>query len=190
MRLIKSRILLIIVFILTAFVFASCTEADSKKSDATKEHETTIVAVDYNNNDSISDYLHSLYYLYDTGKNNNSSKYPSLDHLQYLYFVEQEGFYHCGLLVDYINGKVICDRQASLITYYPENPEILRGLNDQDIINIKELLENQDITNWKFDYDGSGGESYGEWEGFWVISLAYDDGSIFQTRGEGDYEAG
>ena len=189
----KIRFIIILLAVSTGIcVFSACGNPDSKKSDASNQHETTIVVVDYNNHDSISDYLYSLYYLYDNEKNNNSSEYPSLDHLQYLYFVEQKGIYHSGLLIDYVNNKVICDSHSTLITHYPKNPEILRDLNEQDISNIKELSEKQDITNWKFSYDGTGGESYsdGNWEGFWIISLAFDDGSIFQTSGKGNYDTG
>jgi len=167
--------------------------ASYSKTETTPEYpdmqHMPIETVDYENSKSVGKYLYSLRGLGDS-KTNNQSEYPSLEHLQYLYFHEQKGFYNCSVLVDYSHNKFIYDYEKNLVMHYLYVPENIRELNEKDIAGIESLLVTQDIFNWPGDFDGTGGEIYGEYEGFWNFSLLFDDGSAFVTSGQGDYEVG
>lgn len=121
---------------------------------------------------------------------NNQSEYPSLEHLQYLYFYDQKGIYHCSILADYSHAMFLYDYKEDMVKYYLYVPENIRELTEEDIAGIESLLEKQDIFSWLREFDGTGGQTYGEYEGFWGFSLVFDDGSAFETYGEGNYEAG
>lgn len=167
---------------------ASCSTMEPFFEDPDKQ-TIPIETVDYVDSKSVGKYLYSLrnilfedmVYL---------PEYPSLDHLQYLYFYEQKGLYHCSVLVDYSHAKFIYDYEKDLVMSYPGVPKNIRELTEEDIAGIDSLLEKQDIFHWLSNYDGRGGQTYGEYEGFWGFSLLFDDGSSFKTYGAGNYEAG
>lgn len=148
-----------------------------------------IETVDYDDSKSVGKYLYSLRDLL-VPESNYQPEYPSLEHLQYLYFKEIKGIDHCSILVDYSHSKFIYDYEKDLVMHYLYVPDNIRELTEEDIAGIESLLEEQDIFSWPGEFDGTGGQTYGEYESFWVFSLIFDDGSGFFTSGQGDNEPG
>ena len=167
---------------------ASCSKKETTPKYPDMQHIPT-GTVDYDDSKSVGKYLYSLRGL-SNSEMNNQSEYPSLEHLQYLYFHEQKGIYHCSILVDFSHGKFLYDHKQNMVDDYLNVPESIRELTEEDIAGIESLLEKQDIFNWPREFDGTGGQTYGEYEGFWGFSLLFDDGSAFETYGEGNNEAG
>jgi len=178
-------LLLVMMLILSS---ASCSKMAPCIKDPDKQN-ISIETVNYDDSKSVGKYLYSLRGL-SASYLSNQSEYPSLDHLQYLYFEEIKGIYHCSVLVDYSYGKFLYDYEEDLIKHYLYVPKNIRDLMEADISGIESLLVTQDIFNWPREFDGTGGETYGEYEGFWGFSLLFDDGSAFKTSGAGNYEAG
>ena len=167
---------------------ASCSKMEQFINNSNKQN-IPVETVDYHDSKSVSKYLYSLRdvlysdFVY-------QPEYPSLDHLQYLFFYEQKKNYNCSILVDYSHGKFLYDCEKNLVMSYPGVPKDIKDLTEEDTAGIENLLTNQDIFHWTSYFDGTGGQTYGEYEEFWGFSLLFDDGSAFVTSGAGNYEAG
>jgi len=180
----RRNILCLLLVMLLVLSSASCSTMEPFFEDPDKQ-TIPIETVDYDDSKSVWKYLYSLRGLCSSNKS-NQSEYPTLDHLQYLYFYEGKGIYNCSILVDYSHDKLLYDYIHNMVISYPKVPENIRELTEEDIVGIQSLLDEQDIFSWGKKYDGTGGVTY---EGYWVFSLLFDDGSAFVTSGQGDYEA-
>jgi len=158
-------------------------------------HETpiddmTVETVDFEDSESVVKYLHSLYPLSQSNQASNESSYPSISNIQYVFLWQQANINRSSVLIDYPQKKVIFDSHYNVVSMYPRTAENIRDLTEEDVKNIGQLLDDYDIFHWKIDYDGRHGEEYGDYESFWLITIVFDDGSVFQTGGAGDYEEG
>lgn len=188
----NRKITYICLALITAVLCSSCSGqaviTDKDYADLVKIQDMTVETVDYDDPDSLAKYLYSLMPLSYLSHTSNESEYPSLDHVQYIYICEYRPRSH-SVLFDFVHGKVSYDSLRSLVVNFPGVPEMTRDMTEGDVDLVDKVLTEQDIFSWKIQYDGTRGKTYGDYEGKWIISIVFDDGSYFQTSGEGDYSS-
>lgn len=186
----NRKITYIFLALITAFLCSSCSGqaiiTDQYYADLVKIQDMTVETVDYDDPDSLTKYLYSLMPLSYLSHTSNESEYPSLDQVQYIYLCEYN-HYPSSILFDFVYGKVSYDSLRSLVVNFPGVPEMTRDMTEQDVAQIETVLTEQDIFSWMIQYDGTRGKTYGEYEGRWIISIVFNDGSYFQSNGLGNF---
>jgi hypothetical protein len=156
-------------------------------------HETpiddmTVETVDFEDSDSVANYLYSLLPLSKSNQAWNDLNYPSTSSIQYLYILKHVDLVSSSVLIDYPQKKVIYDSHYDVVCMYPVATDNIRDLTEEDVKNIEQLLDQYDIFHWKIDYDKRLPSINVDYESMWLITIVFDDGSVFQTSGSGEDE--
>jgi hypothetical protein len=134
-----------------------------------------------------SDYLLDEYvidysYLVETDKSEESFTEEDIEQIKIVAYVYNSGTYNSSMVFDFSERKAYFDDDGRLLERIP-CPEEYIELSDEQIAEIKNLMRDCGVTEWKKRYEGTNKDSTGWY--WWYLCYELEDGRIYSNSGQG-----
>jgi hypothetical protein len=130
----------------------------------------------------LDEYVIDYSYLVEADKSEEPFTEEDIEQLKVVAYVYNSGTYNSSMVFDFSERKAYFDEEGHLLERIP-CPEDYIELSDEQIVEIKNLMRDCKVPEWKKKYEGTNEDSTGWY--WWYLCYELEDGRIYSNSGQG-----
>jgi hypothetical protein len=130
----------------------------------------------------LDEYVIDYSYLLEKDDSDEPFTAEDIEQIKVVAYVYNRGTYNSSMVFDFAERKAYFDEGGHLLERIP-CPEEYIELSDEQIAEIKKLMRDCEVTEWKKKYEGTNKDSTGWY--WWFLCYELEDGRIYSNSGQG-----
>jgi hypothetical protein len=131
----------------------------------------------------LDEYVIDYSYLLETDKSEEPFTEEDIEQLKVVAYVYNSGTTNVSMVFDFSERKAYVDDDGRLLERIP-CPEDYIELSDEQIAEVKKIIQDCKVPEWKKKYKGRYDSSISDW-GWWYMCYELEDGRIYSNSGGG-----
>jgi hypothetical protein len=131
----------------------------------------------------LDEYVIDYSYLVEADKSEEPFTEEDIEQLKVVAYVYNSGTTNVSMVFDFSERKAYVDDDGRLLERIP-CPEEYIELSDEQIAEVKKIIQDCKVPEWKKKYKGRYDSSISDW-GWWYLCYELEDGRIYSNSGGG-----